>query len=193
MVYVPLGTWAEAVYNGDWYQFNNIREAAMQTAIISPTEAYMLMDAQTCSYTINDGMSEDVQMVPAFYNIDEKDPNNSWQIVCLNDKQYLYNIGAKKYAYITTDGNIKLSDTLFPLKFTDTESGIIFDGNTHHKWCFVVNKNVSVNNISSIATTDRSQNNICNYFSIDGQRMSFLRKGVNIVHHNGTARKIVVR
>ena len=68
MLYVPEGTWGEAVYDGSWYLFNNIREIAMNQENLSPAKAYALMDTKSFGYAVFDGSSDEVKMTKAFYS-----------------------------------------------------------------------------------------------------------------------------
>ena len=65
MLYIPEGTCGKAVYDGDWYQFNNIRETAMKAESLSPSRAYTLMDTKTFGYAVYDAASDEVKMVKA--------------------------------------------------------------------------------------------------------------------------------
>ena len=76
MLYIPEGTWGEAIYDADWYRFNNIREIVMQADSTSSTRAYMMMNTNTFGYAAYDETSNEVKMAKAFYSIDEQDPYN---------------------------------------------------------------------------------------------------------------------
>lgn len=62
MVYIPEGTWSDAVYEGDWYRFNNIRETTVEAGKLSASRAYMLMDTNTFGYAVYDDASNEVKM-----------------------------------------------------------------------------------------------------------------------------------
>ena len=194
MLYIPIGTWSEAVYDGGWYLFNNIRETAMESAKISANIAYTMMEAQTGGYAVFDGVNDKVQMSRAFYSIDESNPNNSWQIINQNGQHYLYNIGARKFAEPTDNGDLRLTQNPKPLNMTDTESGIIIDNSTHNKWYFVMNNEVSVGDVSAIESLVDYGNGGIGYYSINGQQIKSAKKGINIIRlSNGNAKKFIIR
>lgn len=116
MLYIPEGTWGDAVYGSSLYLFNNIRELASNPATLSPVQAYALIDVNSFGYAVSDGNGERVEDVRAFYSIDDSDPRNFWQVVSKGDGKCLYNIGAKKFLTIKGDGGMTLSDTPAILK-----------------------------------------------------------------------------
>ena len=141
MLYIPEGTWGEAVYDGDWYQFNNIRELAMEKDDISQARAYTLMDTESFGYAVYDPASNEVKMVKAFYSMDEQDVNNCWQMIKKNGQQYLYNLGAKKYASIASNGKITLTADETPIPMDEGENGVKLGANGK-EWGFVKNNAV---------------------------------------------------
>ncbi len=78
MLYIPEGTWGEAVYDGGWYVFNNIKEVSTKVASLSPKCAYTLMNMQNFGYTVYDAETGGTKNVKAFYSLDDEDPNSCW-------------------------------------------------------------------------------------------------------------------
>jgi hypothetical protein len=195
MLYVPEGTWSEAVYDGSWYLFNNIREVAMNQENLSPAKAYALMDTKSFGYAVFDGSSDEVKMAKAFYSMDENDLNNCWQVIDKSGAKYLYNIGAKKYAKIASDGKITLTDNETPVNITEGENGLKFGLDTSREWGFVKNNNVIIDNQTGINPVSRTSfESSSTYFSLDGQQTKHPKKGLNIVRKSdGTTKKIVAK
>ena len=193
MLYIPEGTWAEAVYDGDWYLFNNIREIAMQADELSSSRTYTLMDTQSFGYAVYDDVSNQVKMVKAFYSIDENDPNNCWVVKSQAGKKYLYNVGARKYARIGIDGNITLTSLATPVSLSEGDGGIVIDADQSRQWGFV--KNNKIKDVTGIeASTSDKDDSGSIYYSLDGQRKESLRKGVNIQKmSDGTIKKVIVK
>ena len=193
MLYIPEGTWAEAVYDGGWYMFNNIREIAMQADELSSSRTYTLMDTQSFGYAVYDDASNQVKMVKAFYSIDEEDPNNCWVVKSQAGKKYLYNIGARKYARIGIDGKISLTSLATPVSLSEGDGGIVIDADLSRQWGFV--KNNTITDVTGIeAPTSDKDDSGSIYYSLDGQRKESPRKGVNIMKMNdGTIKKVIVK
>jgi len=191
MLYIPEGEWAEAVYDGEWYQFNNIREITMKNEDISNARAYMLMDTKSFGYAIYDDRNDDVKMAKAFYSFDEHESNNNWLVKVEADNKYLYNLGAKKYAKIAADGRLELTQDATPLSMTKSENGIIIGTDKNHEWAFV--KNNSLNVPTLIETPVNTINEAsCGYYSLDGQQIVQPKKGLNIIKMNdGKTRKVI--
>ena len=194
MLYIPEGTWGDAVYGSSWYLFNNIRELAVKSASLSPVQAYALIDVNSFGYAVSDGNGERVENVRAFYSIDDSDPRNFWQVVSKGEGTCLYNIGAKKYLAITNDGAMRLSDAPVVLKLRESTDGITIEGNTR-QWGFVKNASIGVDHeIAGVGAVHVTANEGEQYFSLDGKRTSQPQRGLNIVRmSDGSARKVVVK
>ena len=165
----------------------------MNTGDLSPSRAYTLMDTNTFGYAVYDGTNDEVKIVKAFYNIDEQDFNNCWQVITQADKRYLYNMGAKKYATISADGRITLTANKTAIEVKENDGGIIFGADTNHQWGFV--KNTSYPDVTGIMPqTSISEKTANSYYSLDGQCRQSPRRGLNIVRMNdGTTKKIIVK
>ena len=193
MLYIPEGTWAEAVYEGSWYMFNNIREVAMTPESLSPGITYTLMDAKTFGYATYDEASNGVRMAKAFYCIDEKDANNIWQVKSQGGRRYLYNKGSGKYASIASDGHILLSETPVEIEMTETDNGIMLGTDSSRRWAFINNGSHSdamgIDGQSAVLGQEPS----CCY-TLDGQHQTQPKRGLNIIKmNNGTTKKVIIR
>ena len=193
MLYIPEGTWGEAVYEYSWYQFNHIREAAMTSEALSSAVTYTLMDAKTFGYATYDAVSDEVRMAKAFYSIDEQDVNNSWQVKTRGGRKYIYSIGAKKYASITSDGHISLSATPVDVAMTETGNGIMIGTDNSRQWAFI--KNGSYHDATGIDAQPAAQGEqpgSC--YTLDGQHLAQPKQGLNIIKmSNGKTKKVMVR
>ena len=189
MLYIQEGTWGEAVYDGGWYQFNNIREIAMNTAKLSSSQAYTLMDTKSFGYAVYDETNGKVKMVKAFYSVDEQDLNNCWQVRMQAGRRYLYNLGARKYAIVTPDGQIAFADSETEMALTDGENGVMMGADGSHQWGFVKNKNIPVETDITTLSSDTEKKVPIHIFSPDGKRSATPQRGINIVD----GKKVVVR
>ena len=191
MVYIPQGTWSEAVFDGGWYMFNNIREITTEKNNISQSRAYMLMNTENYGYAVFDEADDEVKMVKAFYSMDEHVLNNNWQVRTQGSNSYLYNLGAKKFASISANGRLILTNDATPLTLSEGENGIIIDADGDHEWAFV--KNNSINEVTAIEIPEITSSQMPDgYYSLDGQHLTKPQKGVNIIRMNdGTTKKII--
>jgi hypothetical protein len=196
VLYIPVGTWDEIVYGaGSWYRFNHIKESATATEELSKACAYYMMDGKTFAYAVYDIVNDEVRMVPSANQIDESNPNHCWQIVESQGDKFLYNIGAKKYAKSAVDGSLSLVDEAVAIEMNNTEDGIAISKNSSNSWNFVMNKMVAVDKNVTAVGGIKADNTLSNqYYSLGGQRVTHLQKGVTIVHTgNGRVIKVAMK
>ena len=195
ILYVPAGHRWDAIYgNGGWYRFNNIREIAMESRELSEARAYTLMNTNDFSLAVYDAVNGEVANASSLYDIDEYNASNAWQIIKGDDDNYLYNIGARQYAGIDADGKIVLSSSPVAISLHETKNGFTLGDNNGQQWGFVINENVkpykdlsAIDNITSTAIRDA-------YYTLDGQRLSQVKKGLNIVRtSDGQAKKVIIK
>ena len=194
MLYIPVGTWSQAIYDRGWYLFNNIREIAMEVRELSPSLAYTLINTNNSEYAVVDNTSNDVRMEKAFYTIDENDPKTSWQIVNRNGHYYLYNIGAKKYASISSNGELLLSTEPQAVTLDNGENGIVLGNSKNHTWGFVLNEKVQAE--ASLTAIEQVENDSTEkiYYSINGQKTKVAKGGLYIIRDKrGNTKKVLMR
>ena len=195
VLYVPAGQRWDVIYGGNgWFQFNNIREIVMDSRELTSDKAYMLMNTKTCNYTVYDVVNSRLTRVKSLYDMEEDNPANSWQIVKRNDKNYLYNIGARKYAFISANGEFALSSDPVHINIQENENGIIIGGNLEQSWAFVLNEKVQADaNVTGIAGLGIDNGEIKEYFNVDGQHLTKPQKGVNIIRtSDGKTKKVIL-
>lgn len=195
ILYVPAGQRWDAVYgNGGWYRFNNIREIAMESRELSEARSYTLMNTNDFSLAVYDAVNGEVANASSLYDIDENNASNAWQIIKGDDDNYLYNIGARQYAKINDEGKLVLSSSPVAISLHETKNGFTLGDNNGQQWGFVINENVkpykdlsAIDNITSTAIRDA-------YYTLDGQRLSQVKKGLNIVRtSDGQAKKVIIK
>ena len=196
MLYIPVGTWREAIYDGDWYQFNNIREITTEKQSLAPSRAYTMMNIQTSEYAVSNQAGNEVEIAHAFYCIDEEDPNSSWRIIDDAQGISIMNFGSKKYLSVAADGALSLSSSRVVLAITDNENGMtINDGS--QEWVFVTNNSVAaIDNPTSVEmpVADDTDVHAKSYYSLDGKQLAQPQKGINILKgKDGGARKLIVK
>ena len=159
----------------------------------------MLMDAKTFEYAVYDPVNNRVRMV-ASVNVDENDPNHCWQTIEQDEKKYLYNIGAKKFAVPSTDGSsFTLSDTAGSLTMEDGEDGIVLNGHTETQWALVVDEKMSADlsleeTITAVKSVDEAESTYSGIYDLAGRQQPKIQKGINVVRKaDGKAVKIVVQ
>ena len=196
MLYIPEGTWREAIYGGDWYQFNNIREITSTKQSLVPSRAYTMMNIQTSEYAVYNQAGNEVEIAHAFYSIDEEDPNSCWQIIDDARGVSIMNIGSQKYLSVAAGGALSLSSNRVALDVTDTENGMtINDGS--QEWVFVTNNSVAaIDNPTSVElrVADDTDVSAKGYYSIDGKQLSEPQRGLNLLQNkNGRVKKVLVK
>ena len=195
-LFVPVGTWADFAYTTNripgWGNFIHIREMAMETEELSESRAYTLLDTKSFNYYVYDVVNNRITSRGSHSNFDESNPNNSWQIIKIDNSFALYNIGAKRYATFTTNGELELSIVPSILPMEDASNGIAV-GNS--QFGFVLNENVNIDqSVTSIGKKVIKEKSIAKYYTIDGLNSDVPHKGLNIVRmNNGETKKILVK
>ncbi len=189
VLYVPIGSKWDMIYENGWWPFINIREMADEKEELSDVKAYTLMNTKTMGYVVYDEVNDNTRSTS---DVDENVANNSWQIIDANGNKCLYNIGAKKFASIKSDGNIALSEKPVALSMENGKDGIIIDNNSSSEWNFVLNEKINIDEhvtgIESITTSDSPANV---YYDLNGRKLDGVpaQKGVYI--QNG--KKVVIK
>ena len=183
MLYIPKDKWMEAVYHGDFWRFINIRETATNTSNLSDMQAYTLMDRNTFGYMVYDAVNERTAMMDAYYNVDENALNNCWQILRKDGNDYLYNIGAKKYAMLNPDGQMMLTDSPVAIHLEDGEDGVMIGNNTQKQWAFVLNNKVQAEDviIDSVPMIEYVSDATNQYYLMNGVKTTKSHKGIVII------------
>ncbi len=188
-LYIPTGSWDNYAYDDSWYRFINIRETATTEAQLTMQQAYMLMDANKFSYSVYDPVNDCIGTIGSVSGIDENNPNHCWQVVENEGKHYLFNIGAKKFAVPSANGNgFVLSEKAACIDMKDGEEGIIIDNQPVRQWALVSNDRMAVaqdviddiiTGMPSIVTP--SPQGVTRYYDLNGQQLQQPKNGLNII------------
>ena len=185
-LYVPAGTWDDYAYSNGWFWFNNIREIALEEEQVSSQRAYTLMDAGTFAYSVYDPVNDCIGTINSAGNIDENNPNHSWQMIEAGGMHFLYNIGAKKY--VKRNGNTyELTDLPEPIDLADGDNGLILGQQADKQWALVSNERLSVSQSAiddvitgcPLLTSPDEEGQI---YNLSGQRLQKMQRGINIVN-----------
>ncbi len=195
-LFVPVGTWADFAYTTNripgWGNFIHIHEMAMETEELSESRAYTLLDTKSFNYYVYDVANNRITLRGSHSNIEESNPNNSWQVIKKDDGIALYNIGAKRYIALTAKGEIELSTlpTILPLE--NDNNGIVIGGT---QFGFVLNENVSIDqSVNAIEEDFSDKPYVKKIFNLSGQSQNSPQKGINIVRmSNGKIKKVLAR
>ena len=194
MLYIPKDEWMEAVYHGDFWRFINIRETVTNTQDLSEMQAYTMMDRNTFDYMVYDAVNNRTAMTDAYYNVDENSLNNCWQILKKDGNEYLYNMGARKYATLNADGQMILTEHPVTIQLENGTDGVTIGHNAHKQWAFVLNNKVQAEEviISSVPMIDFASDAANQYYFINGMTTTNSHKGLVIIKSkDGKARKVV--
>jgi hypothetical protein len=186
MLYIPNDKWMEAVYHGDFWRFINIRETVTNTSNLSDMQAYTMMDRNTFGYMVYDAVNDRTAMTDAYYNVDENALNNCWQILKKDGNDYLYNIGARKFATFNTDGQIVLTEHPTNIDMENGKDGVIIGNNTQKQWAFVLNNKVQAKDLIDTITdgvpmTYLVSDDANQYYLINGLTTTKSHKGLVII------------
>lgn len=182
MLYIPKDSWSYAVYHGDFWRFINIRETVTSSVDLSSKQAYTLMRANTFNYIVYDAVNDTTAIRDTYYQVDENSENNCWQIIEEDGKNYLYNIGAKKFAQLNADGLLKLTSAPVAITIENGKNGIALGDDNQNQWIFVLNDKISVADISlGIESAIDGPSNTNQYYSIGGIRIQKPSTGLYIV------------
>ena len=196
MLYVPTGCWKTYAYDGSWYQFINIRETATEEEQVAMQQAYTLMDAETFTYSVYDPVNNCIGTIKSVSAIDENNPNHSWQVITDGSKQYLYNLGAKKFATNGADGRLVLTAEPTPIDIENGDNGIVLGSQAARQWALVGNDRLSVEQdiitgIDEIANTQQGESTS---YDLQGRRISKPQEGINIIRNaDGTTKKVLIK
>ena len=197
-LYVPSGSWDAYAYSSSkgWYQFINIRETATTEEQVAMQQAYTLMDANTFTYSVYDPVNNCIGTIKSVSAIDENNPNHSWQVITDGSRQYLYNLGAKKFATNGADGRLVLCAEPTPIDMENGDNGIVLGSQAARQWALVGNDRLSVEQdiitgIDEIADTQQGESIS---YDLQGRRIGKPQQGVNIIRNaNGTTKKVLIK
>lgn len=183
MLYIPKDTWMEAVYHGGFWRFINIREAVTNTSNLSDIQAYTIMNRNTFGYMVYDAVNDRMAMTDVYYNVDENALNNCWQILKKDGNDYLYNIGAGKYAMFNPDGQMILTEHPVTIHMENGKDGVLIGDNTQTQWAFVLNNKVQAEDviINSVPMINFESDTANQYYLLNGMTTNNSHKGLVII------------
>ena len=199
ILYVPTGAWEAYAFNSGWWPFINIREATTEQQEVRADMTYTLMDANAFQYAVYDQVNDRVRMVKSV-NVDENDPNHCWQTMTVDGKQYLYNLGARKFAVPATDGSsFALTSEVGSIEMVDGRDGLVLAGHTETQWALVGNERMAADlsvegTITAVNGLNRPASAIRNIYDASGRQQASPQRGLNILRRaDGTTQKVLTK
>lgn len=180
-----MGSWDAYAYDNAWYKFINIRETATAQEEVASEKAYTLMDTKSFSYAVYDPVNDNIRMVSSV-TVDESDPNHCWQTITVDGQQYLYNLGAKKFAVPSTDGSsFTLSDCIGNITVADGENGLIINGHSEAQWAMVLNDRMGTDSeleetITAVRGIDNASQPVRDIYDLNGRQVVNPKQGIII-------------
>ncbi len=192
---VPNGTWYDYAYDDNWYYFHTIRETAFAADEVAESRAFTLKDTRTNSYLCYDKVNKSVGTI-ATEGLNEDEPNNAWMLANVDGKQYIYNLGSKKFLAVArneakstraaSDGiGFILTDEPTPVTLSNGTDGISVNG--VKEFYFVVNQNLSIDNsvVSKIEETTgidkvTTDDDHVSVYNLNGQKVNKGYRGIII-------------
>ena len=195
---IPEGSWDAYAYSDNWYQFINIREMVDNAVNLTNSKAYTMRSATEGAYLFYDSVNDCVGTLneTAF---DDTEENNTWMTVEVDGKNYVYNLGAKKFLVPdkanTSKTGYSLSDTPVSIDIEDGKDAIVFGKSK--EFYMVINDKLNVDEgleSQIIATTgikgisvEANQPTVT--YNVNGQLVPNNTKGLHI--RNG--KKVVIK
>ena len=195
MLYVPTDCWKTYAYDDNWYLFHNIRETATTEEQVAMQQAYTLMDAETFTYSVYDPVNNGIGTISSV-GINEDNPNHSWQVITDGSRQYLYNLGAKKFATNGADGRLVLTAEPTPIDMKNGDNGIVLGSQAARQWALVGNDRLSVEQdiITGIDKITNTQQGESTSYDLQGRRIGKPQEGVNIIRNaDGTTKMVLIK
>lgn len=126
---IPEGSRDAYAHSDNWYKFINVREVTYNTVNLTNSKAYTIRSATEGAYLFYDSVNDCVGVLneTAF---DDTEENNTWMSVEVDGKNYVYNLGAKKFLMSdkanTSKTGYSLSDTPVSIDIEDGKDAIVF-------------------------------------------------------------------
>ena len=188
---IPEGSWDAYAYSDNWYQFINIREMVYNAVNLTNSKAYTMKSATDGSYLFYDSVNDCVGLLSE-YALDDTEENNTWMTVEVDGKNYVYNLGAKKFLVpdkaSTSKTGYSLSNTPVSIDIEDGKDAIVFGKGK--EFYMVINEKLNVDEgLESQIMTSTGINEIevesnqpTVTYNLNGQRInkSNAQKGVYI-------------
>ena len=187
---IPEGSWDAYAYSDNWYQFINIREMAYNVVDLTNSKAYTMKSATEGAYLFYDSVNDCVGTLNE-NAIDDTEENNTWMTIEVDGKNYVYNLGAKKFlvANANSGTGYNLSDTPVSIDIEDGKDAIVVGKDKEFYMVINDKLNAVENLVSQIIST--GINEICAEsnqptitYNLNGQRInkSNAQKGVYIIN-----------
>lgn len=192
---VPKDTWYDYAYDDGWYAFHTIHETIFAADDVSDARAFTIKKADANDYLCYDNVN-DVLGTVNVVGLDEDEPNNAWMLTTVDGKQYIYNLGSKKFLAVAKNNakarrvasygtQFVLTDEPTPVTLSNGEDGICVDG--AGEFYFVINNYLNIDNsvaskieeatgISQLTTDERA----ASAYNLNGQKVNDDYRGIII-------------
>lgn len=190
ILFIPKGMRDNAIFDSDWYLFYNIKETVMSSSDLSNAKAYLLMDNMSFKYLIYDDFVNQTIKTDSYFDLDENNLDHNWQVLTDDDKTYLYNLGAQKYAECLQDGQFLLTPERRPVNMEETIGGFCIGQDNHTTWSFVESTNATTNVLTNRSETLPPQA----FYLLNGLSVSNPPIGISVLRYrNGENRKVIIK
>ena len=180
-----------------WYSFINIKKFVDNADNIESSKAYFLMNEANTRYIVYDAVNDKITTRESVADVDEENLNDNWTVVKMDDKQYLYNMGAKKFAKRdASEAGFSLVEGVADMNGAAMRktAGV----NAYANILFVENGSLSADEtakdiVSGIEMVNIEGGDNATIHSISGVIQSSLSHGVNIIRmSDGSVKKVFV-
>lgn len=199
ILYVPADSWHDYAYSEGFSHFINIKKDAATVAAVSDSKVYNMLDSRTMTYVIYDPVNGRLKTLNSGNDINEGNPNHAWMVVCNDRGNFLYNLGARKYAKVSENGALILVDDVTANAVEQGTEGLVIGHDAQRQWNFIEDAALDIDpevlgNMSAIETITADHADIRTIYNYAGQRTEAQQSGMHIIRKaDGTVRKVSVK
>lgn len=195
-LYVRAELYDDYAFDDAWYQFHNIKKFVDNADNIESSKAYFLMNEANTRYIVYDAVNDKITTRESVADVDEENLNDNWTVVKMDDKQYLYNMGAKKFAKRdASEAGFSLVEGVADMNGAAMRktAGV----NAYANILFVENGSLSADEtakdiVSGIEMVNVDGDSNATIYNISGTEQTTLSRGINIVRSaNGKVTKVL--
>ncbi|MBQ0021968.1 MAG: leucine-rich repeat domain-containing protein [Prevotellaceae bacterium] len=197
-LYVRAELYDDYAFNDGWCYFINIKKYVDNADNLESSKAYFLMNEANIRYIVYDSVNDKITTRESVADVDEENLNDNWTVVKMDGKQYLYNMGAKKFA------KRDASEIGFSLVEDLTDmNGAAMRKTAAVSACanilFIENGSLSADEaakdiVTGIELVNAERGNEASIHSISGVKQPSLSHGINIIRMgDGSVKKVLVK
>lgn len=196
-LYVRAELYYDYAFDEDWYEFINIKKFVDSPENVQSGKAYFLMNEADTRYIVYDAVNDRLTTRESFVDVDEDNLNDNWTMVKMDGKEFLYNMGAKKFAKRdASEIGFTLVDGVADMNGAAMRKAASVN-NTGGNFLFVENGSLSADEkakdiVAAIEMVTVEDSDNAAIYNISGTEQTSLSRGINIIRSaNGKVTKVL--